>query len=75
MRTALDEEHLDFARKENRVIVTYDNDFLKLHFEGKNHSGIAFSNKPISIGEMISFLLLMHDVLEDVDMKNKIEFI
>lgn len=75
MRTASDKEHIVFAHDENRVIVTYDNDFLKLHYEGIEHSGIAFSQNPVSIGEMINFLLLMHEVLEEKDMKNAIEFI
>ena len=56
------------------MIITYDNDFLKLHAEGHEHAGIAFSQNPVSIGEMISFLLLMHEVLEMKDMKNAIEF-
>ncbi len=75
MRTATDKEHLAFAYENKRVIVTYDNDFLKLHTEEKSHYGIAFSQNPVSIGEMISFLLLMHEVLEEKDMINAIEFI
>ena len=74
MRTATDLQHLEYATKENRVIITYDNDFLKLHAEGHKHAGIAFSQNPVSIGEMINFLLLMHDVLELKDMENAIEF-
>lgn len=75
MRTASDEEHLVFAKRAQRVIVTYDNDFLKLHQQGKPHAGIAFSSKPKSIGDMISILLLMHEVLTSDDMENVIEFI
>ncbi|MCB0629714.1 MAG: DUF5615 family PIN-like protein [Saprospiraceae bacterium] len=52
MRTSTDEEHLIFAAGQQRVIVTYDNDFLKLHQSGLRHAGIAFSAKPKSIGEM-----------------------
>lgn len=75
MRTASDAEHLAFAKTERRIVVTYDNDFLKLHQQGLPHAGIAFSSKPKSIGEMISILLLMHDVLTSDDMENSIEFI
>ena len=75
MRTASDEEHLKLAFQQKRVIVTYDNDFLRLHNSGKPHAGIAFSTKPKSIGDMIAILLLMHDVLHAKEMENKIEFI
>lgn len=74
-RMAPDVDHLSFAEKENRVIVTYDNDFLKLHEARHPHAGIAFSHKPLSIGEMIGILLLMYEVLEDEDMKGIIEFL
>ena len=74
-RTAFDMEHLNYAEEENRVVVAYDNDFLKLHEAGHPHGGIAFSHRPLSIGEMIGILLLMHEVFEDVDMRGKVEFI
>lgn len=74
MRTASDLEHLKLALKKKRVIVTYDNDFLKLHAEDYEHAGIAFATNPVPIGEMIHFLLLMYEVLDADDMKNHIEF-
>lgn len=36
-----DSEHLAFATRENRVLFTHDDDFLKLHAQGFNHAGIA----------------------------------
>ena len=39
---AADEAHLAFARNEHRVIVSQDDDFIRLHAAGKQHSGIAF---------------------------------
>ncbi|MDX1940535.1 MAG: DUF5615 family PIN-like protein [Saprospiraceae bacterium] len=75
MLSANDEEQLAFAKKEGRVIVTYDNDFLKLHAQGIQHTGIAFASAPLSIGEMISILLLLHEIISSEDMENKIEFI
>lgn len=74
MRTASDIDHLKLALKEERVIVTYDNDFLKLHAEGHKHAGIAFANSPVAIGDMIHILLLMYEVLDSEEMKNHIEF-
>ena len=75
MRTATDFAHLSFAKKEDRVIITYDNDFLKLVSDGHPHAGIIFSHRPIPIGEMISTILLIHEVFEQEDMENSIEFI
>ena len=75
MRTASDEEHLAFATREKRVLVTYDSDFIKLHASGVQHSGIAFSHRPLPVGDMISILLLMYEVLDAEDIENQIEFI
>ncbi|MEM9888482.1 MAG: DUF5615 family PIN-like protein [Bacteroidota bacterium] len=75
MREASDREHLKYALKSKRVLVTYDSDFVILHNSGQTHSGIAYARKPLSIGEIISILLYMHEVLELEDMKNQIEFI
>ncbi len=75
MIAASDEVQLAFATRENRVIITYDNDFLKLHANGIQHAGITFASNPLTIGEMISILLLLHEVLDSEDMINQIEFI
>jgi hypothetical protein len=44
MDTASDQELLEFAAQEQRAIVTFDEDFLRLHHEwqqsGKRHTGI-----------------------------------
>jgi predicted nuclease of predicted toxin-antitoxin system len=46
MTGATDEEHLTFATRQGRVIVTRDQDFLKLNQqwlkEGRSHAGIIF---------------------------------
>ena len=57
-RTAFDMEHLNYAEEENRVVVTYDNDFLKLHEAGRPHAGDIFKNlaMPASIIEKRTIL-------------------
>ena len=57
-RTASDAEHLNYAEGENRVVVTYDNDFLKLHEAGRPHAGDIFKNlaMPASIIEKRTIL-------------------
>ena len=39
---ASDDQHLDFARAQQRIVFTHDVDFLRLHAKGTNHAGIAF---------------------------------
>ncbi|MFN2165387.1 MAG: DUF5615 family PIN-like protein [Anaerolineae bacterium] len=41
LRTALDEEQLDYARQARRVLVTHDADFLRVASRGVDHPGIA----------------------------------
>jgi hypothetical protein len=75
MLEASDEEILDIARRENRVIITQDEDFLRLHSKGNTHSGIVYFPQGISIGEAISGLMLIHAVLGSDEMKNHVEFL
>ncbi len=42
---ASDSEHLAFALRENRVIVTHDSDFLRLDHVGHEHAGVAYCHQ------------------------------
>ena len=72
----LDEKQLSFAAGEDRVLVTFDDDFLKLDATGVPHTGIVFSQtgRP-TVGEMIESLMLISSVIESGEMTNHIEFI
>ncbi|MFQ5707011.1 MAG: DUF5615 family PIN-like protein [bacterium] len=72
---ASDEEHLAFAKQEERVIFTQDEDFLRLHAEGFEHSGIVYAHQGNQIGDIVRGLMLIYRVLELKDMKNHIEFL
>jgi predicted nuclease of predicted toxin-antitoxin system len=51
---ATDIAHVEFASSSGRVMVTQDNDFLRLHALGVTHAGIAYcQQQSISIGEML----------------------
>ncbi len=55
-----DVEHLHFASSEDRVIVTHDDDFTRIHAAGVNHAGICYCRKDKhSIGELVRLLLLV----------------
>ena len=68
--------HLDHGLKEQRVIVTHDDDFLSLAKKGSNHCGIAWRGMQTrSIGQILAALMLIHDCLSVEDMRNHIEFL
>lgn len=72
---APDEAHLAFALRESRVVVTQDGDFLRLHARDDEHAGIDFAAQGSrSIGEMVRFLVLLHDCLKDDEMRGKVEY-
>ena len=76
LRGATDEEQLAFARAERRVMVTHDDDYLRLHQRGVLHAGIAFCRPQLrSIGEVLRSLILIWAVLSPEEMENHIEFL
>lgn len=70
-----DEDHLMFAMQEQRVIITQDTDFLRLHTAGKDHAGIVYAPQTRSVGELIRGCTLIYSVLEAYEMMNHIEFL
>jgi predicted nuclease of predicted toxin-antitoxin system len=73
---ATDEEHLAFALREHRVIVTHDADFLRLASNNAQHAGIAFCHFGYrSIGQMMRELLLLSEFYGADDLRGKIEYL
>ena len=71
-----DESQIEFARSQQRVIVTSDADFLALAASNMNHAGIVFAQAGrCSIGELVRRLLLVYSVLTPDDMTNHVEFL
>lgn len=76
LRTESDESQLAFASREGRVLVTYDDDFLKLATIYSNHSGIAYCHpNKYSIGQIKEMLLLMYEVFTSEEMMGRVEFL
>ena len=75
MLGASDEEHLAFARSQGRVIVTHDDDFLRLAAEGIDHAGIVYAPQGRTVGTMVQGLTLIAQVLTPEEMHGHIEFI
>ena len=75
LRTKDDETHLDFARWEGRVIVTRDQDFLRMSRRVPDHSGIVFYTANQSIREIIEGLILIYEVMLPAEMAGHVEYI
>ena len=73
MLGASDEVHL--ATRQGRIVFTQDADFLRLHAAGIDHSGIVYASQQTSIGEVIRGLVLIHQVLDDEEMRRHVEFL
>ena len=76
LRGASDEKQLDFAHSDDRVFVTCDTDFLRLHHQGVPHAGIVYSPKgKRSIGELLHGLIMVAECLDADEMKNHVEYL
>jgi len=72
---ASDESQLAHAHREGRVLVTQDQDFLRLAAAGLAHSGIAYARVGSSIGEIQYWLLILRDVMTPEEMENRVEYL
>ncbi len=73
---ASDKEQLAFALSQQRVIFTFDDDFLSLASTGIEHSGIIYTRQQRqSIGNIISNLVLVWECLDSEYMYGRIEFL
>lgn len=74
LRTADDDEHLGLAHAQARVLVTLDRDFVRLHRNEVEHSGIVFFAAARSIGEMVESLLITWFASSAEEMKGRLEY-
>jgi predicted nuclease of predicted toxin-antitoxin system len=71
-----DTEQLVFATSQERVVVTFDTDYLALDASGLQHAGIAWCPATkYSIGQLIQALLVLHGVLDRAAMLNHVEYL
>lgn len=71
-----DPDQLAFATAEERVMVTFDSDYLALHYSGVQHAGIAWCEaEKYGIGELLAALLLVHGACDRDYMRNHIEYL
>ena len=75
MLGASDEEHVELAQREGRVIFTQDQDYLRLHSAGVSHAGIAYLTHEKSIGEIIRGLMLIYEISDADEMEGRVEYL
>jgi predicted nuclease of predicted toxin-antitoxin system len=62
LRSASDDAHFEFARSENRVLVTCDDDFLTIAAESHDHPGIVLGHSTYSsIGAFVRACVALAD--------------
>ena len=73
---ASDEAQLAYAVAQGRVIVTQDTDFPRLAAAGHETQGVAFyPDQRHSVGQVIRDLLLIWEVCEPQEIRNRVEFL
>lgn len=76
LRTSSDDRQLQFALDESRVLITHDQDFLRLAAQGGAHCGIAFCAQGTrTMRQMIEALILICGVYTQDEMLNLVEFL
>jgi predicted nuclease of predicted toxin-antitoxin system len=76
LRTSLDPMQWEYARREGRVIVTHDADFLRLAKADSDHPGVAYCHQQArTIGELIDMLILLQAVSTPDQMRGCVEYL
>jgi predicted nuclease of predicted toxin-antitoxin system len=71
-----DLEQLQAATSEARVLFTQDEDFLVLHAQGNPHAGIIYCHQQkYSLGDLIRLLILVWEMYEPEELRNKLEYL
>ncbi|HZL37900.1 MAG TPA: DUF5615 family PIN-like protein [Tepidisphaeraceae bacterium] len=71
-----DRDQLAFATVQERVMVTFDPDYLALHQAGVAHGGIAWcTERKHNTAGLIQALLLLHGVMDHDSMRNHVEYL
>jgi predicted nuclease of predicted toxin-antitoxin system len=71
-----DREILAWCHAGRRVIVTFDADYLRLHYDNTPHYGIVFITPGTRlIGQIIDALVLVHGVMETDEMVGTLQYL
>ena len=71
-----DEAQLAWAFQEERVMVTFDQDYLRIASGNIEHAGIAYCYPDkYGISELLGILILLSEVVGSAEMHNRIEYL
>jgi hypothetical protein len=71
-----DADQLAFALSEERVIATFDPDYLALHQSGTVHAGIAWCpQQKYRIGMLVQLLELLNQIADRDQMRGHVEYL
>ncbi len=71
-----DQDQLAYATAAERVLVTFDPDYLAMHNGGAVHAGIAWCHATkYAIGSLVQLLVLLHAVSDRDSMRNRVEYL
>ena len=74
--SASDETQFEFIKREKRIIITHDRDFLRLASKDFNHPGIIYCPfEKYSLGKIIVHCIALHNNATAEEMKGNIEYI
>lgn len=64
LMAATDEEQLAYAHQSSRLLVTFDDDLLRLHAAHLPHAGIAYCKQGTrSLGQILRKLVVIHEAM------------
>ncbi len=76
LRTQDDDNQMAYVRQTHRVLVTCDAGFLARSSAGEAHAGIAYYPPSTrSIGEVVTFLVLLAEVMAPEEMHGRVEYL
>jgi len=76
LRTTPDTTQWEYAQREGRVIVTNDDDFLRLAKQPMTHAGVAFcAPGSRSVGQIVEMLVLFYEVYTAEEMMGRVEYL
>ena len=75
LRGQPDSAYIQHRIAEGRVIVTNDDDFLRLEHVYPDHAGIIFCTSSRNITRIIMELLLVHEILDSDDLHGNIYYV
>ena len=74
-RAKMDEEQLAFANGVGRVMVTADEDYLRLHASGAPHAGIAFLSEGWTTRSAVRGLIKLHAESDAESMRGRVWYL